>query len=89
MKPIEFCGDSLDRLREFPREARREVGFQLDRVERGLEPFDWRPIATAQRSGNSGSRRFRRVPGAVCGQIRGRRLRTTLLPKEDSGHVPA
>src|SRR5688572_19735609 len=44
MKPIEFRGDSLDRLREFPGEARREAGFQLDRVQRGLEPFDWKSM---------------------------------------------
>lgn len=44
MKPIEFCGDSLDCLREFPRDARREAGFQLDRVQRGLEPFDWKSM---------------------------------------------
>lgn len=44
MKPIEFCGDSLDCLREFPKDARREAGFQLDRVQRGLEPFDWKPM---------------------------------------------
>ena len=44
MKPIEFCGDSLDCLREFPRDARREAGFQLDRVQRGLEPLDWKPM---------------------------------------------
>jgi len=46
VKPIEFRGDSLDRLREFPKEARREAGFQLDRVERGLEPFDWKPMSS-------------------------------------------
>jgi phage-related protein len=46
VKPIEFRGDSLDRLREFPREARREAGFQLDRVQRGLEPFDWKPMSS-------------------------------------------
>ncbi|WP_129777298.1 type II toxin-antitoxin system RelE/ParE family toxin [Peristeroidobacter soli] len=46
MKPIEFCADSLDCLREFPRDARREAGFQLDRVQRGLEPFDWKPMST-------------------------------------------
>jgi phage-related protein len=46
MKPIEFRGDSLDRLREFPKEARREAGFQLDRVQRGLEPFDWKPMSS-------------------------------------------
>lgn len=46
MKPLEFLGDSLDCLREFPREARRQAGFQLDRVQRGLEPFDWKPMSS-------------------------------------------
>jgi phage-related protein len=46
MKPIEFCGDSLDCLREFPKDARRGAGFQLDRVQRGLEPLDWKPMST-------------------------------------------
>ena len=45
MKPIEFLGDSLDCLREFPQQARREAGFQLDRVQRGLDPFDWKPMS--------------------------------------------
>jgi phage-related protein len=44
VKPVEFRGDSLDALRLFPREARRMAGFQLDRVERGLEPADWKPM---------------------------------------------
>ena len=44
MKPVEFVGDSLDCLREFPTDARHEAGFQLDRVQRGLEPFDWKPM---------------------------------------------
>jgi phage-related protein len=46
MKPIEFRADSLDCLRDFPRDARREAGFQLDRVQRGLEPLDWKPMPT-------------------------------------------
>ena len=46
MKPIEFLGDSLDALRAFPQEARREAGVQLDRVQRGLEPSDWKPMKT-------------------------------------------
>jgi len=45
-KPIEFLGDSLDELREFPQEARREAGHQLDRVQHGLEPDDWKPMKT-------------------------------------------
>lgn len=46
MKPIEFLGDSLDRMREFTTGARREAGHQLDRVQRGLEPDDWKPMST-------------------------------------------
>lgn len=46
MKPIEFVGRSLDELREFPVGARRECGYQLDRVQHGLEPVDWKPMPT-------------------------------------------
>ncbi len=44
MKPVEFEGDSLVRLREFPKNARRAAGYQLDRIQRGLEPDDWKPL---------------------------------------------
>jgi phage-related protein len=44
-KPIAFLGDSLDQLRAFPETARREAGHQLDRVQRGLNPDDWRPMS--------------------------------------------
>lgn len=44
MKPVEFRGSSLDALRSFPSEARREAGYQLDRVQRGLEPSDWKAM---------------------------------------------
>jgi phage-related protein len=44
MKPVVFLGDSLDRLREFPERPRRDAGFQLDRVQRGNEPDDWKPM---------------------------------------------
>lgn len=43
IKPVEFLGDALDALRSFPLQARREAGFQ-DRVQRGLEPDDWKPL---------------------------------------------
>jgi phage-related protein len=45
-KPIEFVGDSLDALRRFSDAARRRAGYQLDRVQRGLEPDDWKPMTT-------------------------------------------
>jgi len=44
MKPISFRGNSLDDLRQFPLNARREAGYQIDRVQNGLEPFDWKPM---------------------------------------------
>ena len=43
-KPIEFLGDALDALRSFPEPARREAGFQLDKVQHGGEPDDWKPM---------------------------------------------
>ena len=46
MKPVVFLGDSLAGLRAFPDRARRHAGFQLDRVQRGLEPDDWKPMSS-------------------------------------------
>lgn len=43
-KPVEFLGDSLDAMKSFPRPVRREAGFQLDRVQRGFDPDDWKPM---------------------------------------------
>lgn len=46
VKSVVFLGDSLDALRSFPERARRMAGFQLDRVQRGQEPFDWKPMTS-------------------------------------------
>jgi phage-related protein len=43
-KPIEFRGSALEDLRAFPAAARRAAGYQLDRVQRGREPDDWKPM---------------------------------------------
>jgi len=45
-KPVGFRGDSLDELRAFPLSARREAGHQLDQVQNGQEPDDWKPMTT-------------------------------------------
>lgn len=45
-KPIVFRGTSLDDLRSFPIAARREAGFQLDQVQNGRDPDDWKPMPT-------------------------------------------
>lgn len=44
LKPISFVGAVLDDLRDFPQAARREAGYQLDRVQNGLDPDDWKPM---------------------------------------------
>jgi phage-related protein len=46
MKSVTFVGNSLAALRAFPAEARQRAGYQLDRVQRGMEPDDWKPIPT-------------------------------------------
>ena len=45
-KPVEFRGSSLDDLRAFPLAAKREAGHQLDQVQNGDEPDDWKPMNT-------------------------------------------
>lgn len=45
-KPIHFLGSALADLRSFPTAARQEAGYQLDKVQQGLEPNDWKPMAT-------------------------------------------
>ena len=41
---MEFIGSSLDDLRNFPAEARRAAGFELNFVQQGLMPLDWKPM---------------------------------------------
>jgi phage-related protein len=45
-KPATFVGSSLDDLRDFPKSARRETGFQLDKVQNGEDADDWKPMPT-------------------------------------------
>lgn len=45
-KPITFCGGSLEDPKAFPVSARRTAGYQLDRVQAGLEPDDWKSMAS-------------------------------------------
>jgi len=46
MKGLYFAGSSLDEIKDFPADAKREAGFQLDRVQHDLEPENWKPIKT-------------------------------------------
>lgn len=46
MKPLAWLGDSLEVVRTFTPEARIHAGFELRRVQQGLEPADWKSMAT-------------------------------------------
>ena len=46
MKEIIWLGSSYQDLRAFPDNAKRAAGFQLDKIQRGLEPDDWKPMTT-------------------------------------------
>ena len=60
-KPLIWLGSSRRDLRLFPALARRLAGFQLRRVQQGLDPDDWKPMQTV----GSGVREIRiHVAGA-------------------------
>jgi len=44
MKRLIFLGNARAELRNFPEDARRQMGTELRRVQEGLEPFDWKPM---------------------------------------------
>lgn len=46
MKSVVFLGNSLARIRAFPLDARQDTGFQIDKVQRGENPDDWKPMKT-------------------------------------------
>jgi len=44
MKTVAFIGSSLDDLRSLPQAVRREAGYQLDQVQQGHMPDDFKPM---------------------------------------------
>lgn len=49
VKEARFVGDSLDALKEFPENARRASGYEIDQVQRGGLPRDWKPMPAVGR----------------------------------------
>lgn len=43
-KSVAWLGDSRERVRDFPNEARGRMGFELWEVQQGKEPSDWKPM---------------------------------------------
>ncbi len=84
-KPLQFVSTSHDDLKAFPDEARRDAGFNLDFVQRGLEPENWKPMKTVgpgvkeiPRSG-----RDRSLSRNLFGHASGSGLCTALFPEEN------
>jgi phage-related protein len=46
MKKLIWMGSSREDLRAFPRQVRREMGYQLENVQEGVDPDDWKPMST-------------------------------------------
>jgi phage-related protein len=46
MKKLIWMGSSREDLSAFPREARREMGYQLEHVQEGVDPDGWKPMST-------------------------------------------
>jgi len=44
MRPVHFLGNSLQSLRDFPEDARHDAGYQLEKVQRGEQPDDFKPM---------------------------------------------
>lgn len=44
MKPVIWLGDSLQRVRSFPPQVQHRAGYQLERVQAGAQPEDWKPM---------------------------------------------
>ena len=45
-RTVVWLGSSRDDVRAFPADARRLAGFQLRRVQQGLDPNDWKVMPT-------------------------------------------
>jgi len=39
-------GNSLEQIRAFPSGAKQDAGFQIDKVQRGENPDEWKPMKT-------------------------------------------
>jgi phage-related protein len=45
-KPLVWLGSARRDIRAFPADARRRSGFQLRKVQQGLDPNDWKPMTS-------------------------------------------
>lgn len=46
MKTVYWEGDSLAEVSSLPKRVKRLIGYELERVQNGFEPTDWKPISS-------------------------------------------
>ena len=46
LKPVRWRGASHAAMRELPGDARFEAGHELNRLQQGLDPVNWKPMST-------------------------------------------
>lgn len=46
MKEIIWLGNSYDNLLDFSKSAKQVVGYNLDKLQRGKDPQDWKPMSS-------------------------------------------
>lgn len=85
MKLLKFVGSSLNDLRSFPEEVRREAGFQLDTVQRGGMPSDFKLMLSI----GAGAYEIRlhiqgRMADHLCGKNSQYRLHPACIPEKDA-----
>jgi len=44
VKPVDWVGDSRERLKQFPADAMHDAGYQLHLVQTGATPTSWKPM---------------------------------------------
>ena len=91
MKQLRFLGDALKRLREFPAGVWQDAGYQLDKVQRGEQPADFKPMPSIGR----GVEEIRTRDESGClsrdlrGALRGGCIRASRIPEENAGNCKA
>ena len=46
MRTVVFEGNTLEIIRQLPDEVRQRTGYEIDRVQRDVEPENWKPFPT-------------------------------------------
>jgi phage-related protein len=44
LRPVMFWGTARDDLSALPEDAKYTLGFQIERLQKGLEPTNWKPM---------------------------------------------